>query len=179
VASTVGNRGFRKSGRGAILDGEKAANDAWLNPRERGKSARRKGGRANAPLDAISAVPVLAFLGTEGTGSFIASRLCGAKLSGVQRSGGRGEVENRFAETERATLRSILRAWRRSDTETRAYARRDGGECGAARRSSSDKSPRCIGFRGARCREGSNDAPRVGGDRHHARTSGKNNSDER
>ena len=145
----------------------------------RASEGNPRAGRADARIPRStpwSAVPVRAFLGTEGTGSFIASRLCGAK---GERRGQvvRGGVENRLAETERATtLRSILRVWRRSDTETRACARRDGSECGVPRRSSSGIVPRRIWLRDARCREGTNDTPRVGGDRRYARTSGKNNS---
>ena len=58
------------------LDGHRASEG---NPRA---------GRADARVPRSmpsSAVPVLAFLGTEGTGSFIASRLCGRKGSGAVR----------------------------------------------------------------------------------------------
>ena len=113
---------------------KKRPNDAWLET-AREREIREPEGRTRGSPARCRRVPYLSWPSSAPKAPARSSRLGSAGDRGEARSG--GAVENRFAETERATLRSIVRAWRRSDTETRACARRDGGECGPPRRSPS------------------------------------------
>lgn len=113
-----------KSGCGAILDGEKAAERRLAGNRAREGNPRA--GRADARVPRSmpsSAVPVLAFLGTEGTGSFIASRLCGRQGRGAVRRCSRKSIRGNRARHPAVDCEGVAPE-RHGDAGVRAARRR-------------------------------------------------------